>query len=63
MAKSFKHFRIQFGTKLDKRKANDDGKTIYKHSVYMQSRDNSWINRNMKEDGSAETTDENDLQD
>jgi hypothetical protein len=48
MAKSIKIFRIQFGNAATNGK-NDHGKPhIHKHSVYLQSKDIDWINKNSK---------------
>ena len=40
---SFKNFRMQFGDNSDVQR-----KDIHKHSIYMQSRDSDWLNRNIK---------------
>lgn len=63
MVKSFKYFRIQFGSNSTLMKMNDKGKPVYKYSMYMQSRDNAWINRNTKDrDEDIEST-EQEIQD
>jgi hypothetical protein len=48
MSKSFKYFRIQFGSNAEHMKSNNKDTPTYKYSVYMQSKDNAWLNRNMK---------------
>lgn len=58
MTKSFKHFRIQFGGQSNASNINENGKPVYKYSVYMQSRDNTWINRNLKDDQEASEEDQ-----
>ncbi len=49
MSRSFKYLRIQFGS-TNKSKTNHGGRNVYKYSMYLQSKDNSWINRNSNTD-------------
>lgn len=49
MTKSFRYFRIQFGTKSNQDEADKNTKPIYRNAMYMQSRDSGWIDRNTKE--------------
>jgi hypothetical protein len=41
--KPLKNFRMQFGTN-----ASSTKKDIHKYSMYMQSRDSAWLNRNIR---------------
>ena len=43
MIKSLKNLKAQFGDN-----AGDPPKNIHKHSIYMQSKDKAWINKNVK---------------
>ena len=40
---TFKNFKIQFGDNTDVQR-----KDIHKYSIYMQSRDSNWLNKNIK---------------
>lgn len=55
MVKNFKYFRIQIGGKTGHAKSSNIGKSTYRHSMYMQSKDSQWISRNTSQDD--ETTD------
>lgn len=48
MAKSIKIFRIQFGNATASSKNGHGKPHIHKHSVYLQSKDIDWINKNSK---------------
>lgn len=50
MSKHFKYLRSQFNDHPLQPKMKNDGKPLYKYSMYLQSRDNTWINRNTRED-------------
>lgn len=47
MVKSFKHFRVQFGTNSKRTSETSNSTPVYRYSVYMQSKDSSWLNRNI----------------
>lgn len=47
MVKSFKYLRIQFGGTNPQSNTGQSGRPVYKHSMYLQSKDSSWINRNI----------------
>ena len=44
MSKAFRYFRKPIGITGTK---DEPDKPIYKYSVYMQSRDSSWLNKNI----------------
>lgn len=48
MAKSIKIFRIQFGNNASTARNNSLRPHIHKHSMYLQSKDIDWINKNSK---------------
>lgn len=48
MAKSIKIFRIQFGNNTAATRNNSLRPHIHKHSMYLQSKDIDWINKNSK---------------
>lgn len=51
--KALRNLKIQFGSNSDYQRRN-----IHKHSIYMQSRDSTWLNRNLKNGKQAEMWDE-----
>ncbi len=64
MVKNFKYFRIQLGGKRNSAKANNVDKSMYRHSLYMQSRDSTWISRNTEDnDEITEITNKDTLDD
>lgn len=48
MAKSIKIFRIQFGNNSSTARNSPLRPHIHKHSMYLQSKDIDWINKNSK---------------
>lgn len=42
MVKPLRFFKKPIGS------GGDDGKSLYKYSVYMQSKDSKWLNRNIQ---------------
>ncbi|MGI9027580.1 MAG: hypothetical protein ACR2FM_01895 [Candidatus Saccharimonadales bacterium] len=47
MVKSFnKYFKI--GSSNDPIHSNQSSHSVYKYSMYMQSKDSAWLNRNLK---------------
>jgi hypothetical protein len=62
MVKNFKYFRIQIGGKRNNAKADSAGKATYRHSLYMQSKDSTWISRNTIDDeGITDSNDKDEL--
>ena len=50
MAKSFRYLRLPHGDSIRNYKKptnSNSGQDIYRYSIYMQSRDRGWINRNI----------------
>lgn len=45
--KSFRYFKKTGSSASSARSKKGDDKTVYKYSVYMQSRDSTWLNRNL----------------
>lgn len=54
MAKNFRYFRIQLSGKSGKSKSAARGNSTYRHSMYMQSKDRTWISRNTSEEDETE---------
>lgn len=48
MVKSLKQLRIQFGANTNTGKEPQTKSDIHKYSMYLQSKDITWINKNSK---------------
>ncbi len=63
MGKSLKYFRMHFGNNDRDMKSNQSSHSVYKYSMYMQSKDSAWIDRNVKDDDDVVEPIEEDIRD
>ena len=68
MAKSFKNLKVSLAgdsSSSSKSSTKDSTRNLYKYSVYMQSRDSTWLNRNLRDNHRAEPSEpiEEDIRD
>ena len=61
--KSFRYFKKTGSAGTDTQTNKAGGKPLYKYSVYMQSRDSTWLNRNLNKADEYQEPIEEDIRD